>query len=146
MAYERAVQSYRKTSVETANQIKLIVLCYEGAIQAINQAKISYEQGDFESKVNHLIKAQNIIQELYSSLNREKGGIIAVNLANLYSYTLNRLVQGDVEKDLGAFDEVMSLLTELLAAWQEISTDKSAKAEFPNNSEITPVAPRGISI
>jgi flagellar protein FliS len=146
MAYERAVQSYRKTSVETADQLKLIIMCYEEAIQAIKQAKICYEQRDFEKKTKHLAKAQDIIHELLSSLNREKGGIIAVNLASLYGYTLNRLARGDLEQDMNAFDEVTLLLAELLTSWQEIASDKNAKAKLPKSIETAAVTSRGIAV
>ena len=146
MAYERAVHFYRKTSVETADQIKLIVMCYEETIQAISQAKIYFDQGEFESKSKYLVKAQSIIQELYSCLNKEKGGAIAANLASLYSYSLNRLVQGDVGKDMSAFDEVASLFTELLTGWQGIAADREAKAKLPKSLETRAVAPRGIAV
>jgi len=146
MAYERAVQSYRKTSVETADQIKLIIMCYEEAIQATKQAKTCYEQGNFENKAKHLAKAQDIIHELYSSLNSKKGGIIAVNLASLYNYALNRLVEGDVEKDMSAFDEVTFLLTELLTGWQKIAADKKAKAKLPKALGTVAVASRGMAV
>ena len=146
MAYEQAVQSYRKTSIETADQIKLIIMCYEETIQAIKQTKICYEQGDLEGKVKYLVKAQDIIHELYSSLNMDQGGIIAVNLASLYNYTLNRLVQGDLEQDMSAFDEVAVLLTELLTGWQEIAADKKAKAELPQNSAKMSAISRGVAV
>jgi flagellar protein FliS len=146
MAYERAVQSYRKTKVETADQIQLIVMCYEETVQAIRQAKISYEQWDFESKAKHLAKAQSIINELYSSLNREKGGTIAANLATIYSYALNRLVTADIEKDMNGFDEVAALLADLLVGWQEIATDKKAKDKLPKSVEATAAASRGIAV
>jgi flagellar protein FliS len=146
MAYEKAVQSYRKTRVETADQIKLIIMCYEEAIQAVKQAKTSYEQGDFESKAKHLGKAQDIIHELLSSLNREKGGIIAFNLASLYNYTLNRLVQGDLGRDMSAFDEVTQLFAELLTGWQKIAADKKARACLPKSLDTATVAARGIAV
>ena len=146
MPYERAVQSYRKTRVETADQLQLIVMCYEETIQAIRQGKICYEQGDFESKAKHLAKAQSIIHELYSSLNQEKGGTIAVNLASLYSYALSRLAQADLEKDINGFDEVAALLANLLAGWQEIAADKKAKDKLPNSVEATAAASRGIAV
>jgi flagellar protein FliS len=146
MAYERAVQSYRKTRVETADQIQLIIMCYEETIQAIRQAKICYERWDFESKAKHLAKAQSIIHELYGCLNREKGGTIAANLATLYSYALNRLVTADLEKDMNGFDEVAALLADLLAGWQEIAADKKAKDRLSKSAEATAVASRGIAV
>lgn len=145
MGYEQAVQSYRKTSVETADQIKLIIMCYEQAIRSIRQARADFDQGEFESKARNLGKAQDVINELFSSLNRDKGGEIAVNLAGLYSYMVRRLIQGDMDKDLNAFDEVVRLLEELLAAWQEISTNGKTRAQLPNNYKSAAVCSRGIT-
>jgi flagellar protein FliS len=94
-------------------------MCYEGAIDSLKLAKQKIDEKDYEVKAKAINKAQDIIEELLCSLDFEKGGIIAKNLSSLYNYMKRRIIHGDVNQDMGAIDEVIGMLTELLSAWQE---------------------------
>lgn len=119
--YCNGVQSYRKTNIITSDPLRLIIMCYEGAIDSLKQAKQKIYEKDYEEKGKAIIKAQDIIEELICSLDFEKGEEIANNLESLYRYMLNRIVEGDLNKDVGAIDEVIGMLSELLFAWQEVA-------------------------
>jgi flagellar protein FliS len=84
-------------------------------------AKTKYRGGDYEGKCNALSKAQDFISELLCSLNLEQGGVIARNLQALYNYMLARLLQGDLVRDLNAYDEVIGMLKDLKSAWESLS-------------------------
>jgi len=113
-------RAYRNTEVVTADPGKLVLMCYEGAILQLKIAKTKYQEKKFEDKGQALIKAVDFIHELASSLDFEKGGLIARNLDSIYNYVTRRILQADVTKDLGGIDEVIGLLAELLSAWKEI--------------------------
>ena len=119
--YCNGVQSYRKTNITTSDPVRLIIMCYEGAIDSLKLAKEKIKEKDYEKKAKAIIKAQDIIEELMSSLNFEKGGEIADNLESLYNYMLRRILQGDLNKDVGAIDEVIGIFSDLLSAWQEVA-------------------------
>ncbi|MCG7984204.1 MAG: flagellar protein FliS, partial [Candidatus Thiodiazotropha lotti] len=51
------------------------------------------------------------------ALDFEQGGEIANNLDMLYDYMIRRLFTANVEQDVDALDEVISLLKEIKAAW-----------------------------
>jgi len=120
--YHNGIKSYRKTEVTTSDPVKLVIMCYEGAINSLKLAKEKIKEKDYEKKSKAIIKAKDIIEELMCSLDFEKGGIIASNLSTIYNYMLRRILHGDVHKDLGAFDEVIGMLNELLSAWQEVAS------------------------
>ena len=119
--YCNGIQSYRKTNITTSDPVKLIIMCYEGAIDSLNLAKEKIREKDYEKKAKAIIKAQNIIDELICSLDTEKGGAIASNLSSLYNYMLRRIIYGDVNRDISAIDEVIGMLSELLSAWREVA-------------------------
>jgi len=118
--YKNGVQSYRETNVITADPKKLILMCYEGAIDSLKLGKQKIIEKDYEGKGRALTKSQDIIQELLCSLDFEKGGAIARNLEALYNYMLRRLLHANINKDIEAIDEVIFMLSELESAWQEI--------------------------
>jgi flagellar protein FliS len=127
--YHNGIQSYRKTNVITADPGKLVIMCYEGAIDNLIIAKQKYQQNKYEDKCNAIKKAQDIIDELLCSLDFEKGGSIAVNLESLYNYMRKRIICADVNQDMTALDEVIGMLHELLAAWKEVFTKPGKKIQ-----------------
>jgi flagellar protein FliS len=119
--YSCGIETYRKTHIITADPRRLIVMCYEGAIDQLMIAKTKYLAKDYEGKSKSLSKAQDFISELLCSLNLDQGGVIALNLKALYNYMLMRLLQGDLARDLNAYDEVIGMLKDLKSAWEALS-------------------------
>jgi flagellar protein FliS len=131
MTYGRMLNQYQKTKVKTAGKMDMVILCYEKTIQFLVQARNAYEDGEFEKKAKAFKKAMDIIEELNGSLDFEKGGQIAKNLDAIYNYLQRRLLEGDVNKDLTAFDEAIRIMGELKEAWEAIgseSTDRQGDA------------------
>jgi flagellar protein FliS len=120
--YCNGIQSYRKTNVVTSDPVRLVIICYEGAIDNLKLAKAKIKEKDYEKKAKAIIKAQDIIAELKCSLDFEKGGQVANNLESLYNYMLRRILQADLNKDVGPIDEVIGMFSELLSAWQEVAS------------------------
>jgi flagellar protein FliS len=120
------VQTYKEIQIKTANQIKLIVMLYDGAIRHINLAIECFaERHRKYDRINtHVVAAQDIISELMASLDFTKGGSLAKNLFSIYSYLNRRLLEGNLQKDEDPIREVKKLLAELREAWVEISTRK----------------------
>ena len=119
--YEAATRSYRQMNVLSADPLKLIHLCYEGAISSLKRAKEAYASQDFPAKGKALTKALDIIHELNASLDLKRGGDVAKNLRGLYLFMTHALIKADVDRDLKVFDEVIQMLEELKTAWQEVA-------------------------
>lgn len=128
-------QSYRRTKVLTADPKRLVLMCYEGTIDNLKIGKQQIAQKDYEGKARALTKAQDIIDELLCALDYEKGGSIAKNLDSLYNYMLRRIIHVDLKNDLRAVDEVIGMLTELKAAWEEIPYNGDSEIE-PENTRL----------
>jgi flagellar protein FliS len=127
--YCNGIQSYRKTNVITSDPVKLVIMCYEGAVDSLKLAKEKINEKDYEKKAKAIIKAQDIIAELKCSLDFEKGGQVANNLESLYNYMLRRILQADFNKDVGPIDEVIGMFTELLSAWQEVASRRDSEIQ-----------------
>ncbi len=119
-----AYAAYKDTNIRTASQGKLIVLLYEGAIKNLVAAKGCFtEDGKVETKNiekfgNFIMKAQDIISELQSSLDMEKGGQIASSLMSLYIYFNQELMTANISKDSKKLDFVLDKMKELSSAWE----------------------------
>jgi len=133
MTYGRMSNQYKKTSVETASKLDLVVLCYEKAIQFVMQTKEHYKNNEFEEKAVKLQKAIDFVNELKSSLNMDEGEQIAKNLDSIYTYIIKRLLSGDVKRDMAAFDEVIHIMSELKDAWVKISLGGEEQLHMEGN-------------
>ncbi len=126
MSANNPVQTYKEIQIKTANQIKLIVMLYDGAIRHLTQAIDCFGDGHrrFDLINTHVIAAQDIISELMASLDFDKGGQVAKNLFALYTYMNHQLLEANLKKDEKPVLEVKKMLSELREAWDEISTKK----------------------
>jgi flagellar protein FliS len=118
--YGNGSGAYQQTGVMTADPKRLVLMCYEEAIRNLKIAKAKYISRDYEEKAKALIKAQDCICALNSSLDFERGGEIASNLQALYNYIMHHLTEADLKRDLKAMDHIIWMLVELKSAWEEI--------------------------
>ena len=123
MGYTNAYTAYKETGVKTASQGKLIVLLYQEAVKQLAKA-LSFigadnrvEPGDIEKLNNCIVKTQEILTELMTSLDMEKGGEIAKNLMALYVFFNKELLDANIKHDRQKIESVHRMMSELTNAW-----------------------------
>ncbi|TXI89778.1 MAG: flagellar export chaperone FliS [Cupriavidus sp.] len=108
------------SEVHVASPHKLIEMLLAGALARIARAKGAIMRRDIELKIESILSACAIIENLLISLDLKAGGTIASNLASLYDYMLRRLVYANAHNDIPALEEVSRLLGEIKSAWDAI--------------------------
>lgn len=136
-----AAQKYLNTQMTITTQGELLVKLYDGAIRFLTQAKVEIEEKNYEAKGLLISKAMDVISELHSSLNKERGGEIAQNLHNLYLYANSRLMTANMRMDTSILDEVIKILSELRDAFSEI-IQQGADTTAPVQGSVRPMARR----
>lgn len=106
--------------VESASPTELVVILYDGAIRFVAQARALMPDGDREARNTALVKAQRIVGELLSTLDREAGEPVVTNLSRVYAYMLRLLVEANLHDRPEPLDEVAGLLRELREAWSQM--------------------------
>ncbi len=115
-----AINSYRQAASSEAycaTPHRLVQMLMSGALDGIANAKGSIERKEHEARHNEINWTISVVEALRGALDMKQGGEIAVNLDNLYDYLVRRLYDGDINQDVGALDEVASLLREVKLAW-----------------------------
>lgn len=108
---------YFESEVLHADPLKLVALLYRGAREAISAALIAVEKGDIAARSKQILKAWEIVRELSTSLNHEQGGPIASQLAELYTYVGQRLLDANVEQSRKPLEDAAAVLAILAEAW-----------------------------
>ena len=119
---------YQQNTVMTSNPEELTLMLYNGLIKFLNQAKVKIQDNNVQEIHNNIIKSQNIILELMSSLDMRYE--ISENLFSLYEFMNENLLQANLNKFDGGsqkIDQVLLLVKDLRDTWQEAM--KIAKLE-----------------
>jgi flagellar protein FliS len=125
--------AYKSNEITTVSQGKLIVMLYEGAIRFLSIARDNVENPRKFDTVNaNILKTQEIISELMSSLDMNKGGKIADDLLSLYVYFKKRLLEANMKKDKDILNEMIKHFNDLKTAWEEI--ERTATTATPQES------------
>ncbi|MDR2826268.1 MAG: flagellar export chaperone FliS [Deltaproteobacteria bacterium] len=124
----KAAHAYMQTNVSTTSPGELVVLLYDGAIKFLNQAKQLIAERNYAQKGIAISKAMDIINELSSVLNREKGGELAENLYKLYFWCNTRLAMANLKLDKDIIDSVIKVLSGLRSAYAQIQSLPEAQA------------------
>jgi flagellar protein FliS len=129
-------RAYRANSVLTASPGQLVLMLFDGALNALAIARIACDDisGDprrIEVVHTQLVKAQKIIAELQGTLNLEAGGEFARTMYGLYDYYDRRLVEANIKKQSAPIAEVERLMGEVRNAWSEMLGEKDKAAPAP---------------
>lgn len=125
MLNKNPYNQYKQTQITTANQGKLIVMLYDGAIKFLTIALDNMEPKKYDIVNNNIIKAQDIVTELLLSLNMDEGGEISRNLFSLYMYFKKQLLEANIKKDPQIITHIIKLLKDLRDAWDQISANET---------------------
>jgi flagellar secretion chaperone FliS len=130
---QAGANAYARVGVQTgvmgASPHRLIAMLYQGARQAVAQARMFLQQDNIGARGAAIGKAIGIIEQgLQPALNKEAGGVIAQRLDALYSYMSRRLLQANMEQDETMLVEVDNLLATLEEAWVGIAPEVAKMA------------------
>jgi flagellar protein FliS len=121
-----AVNQYQNTdnsSIAFADPHVLILRLMDGAIERIYQAKGAIQQKNTEAKGTLISKAIGIIAGLDACLDHDLENELTTRLGALYEYMNVRLLEANVENDIGKLEEVAKLIGEIRSAWVQIPQD-----------------------
>ncbi|MEA1960914.1 MAG: flagellar export chaperone FliS [Bacillota bacterium] len=130
----QAYNQYKKTTVETVAPEKLLLMLYEGVLKNIRSARKGIEDKDINRAHQEIVKAEEIILELMSTLNMDYE--ISNGLLALYRYMYDQLVQANIQKDTAILEEVEGYLSELGDTWAEAARILKTSGHMQGQTEV----------
>jgi flagellar protein FliS len=124
--YENNLES----EVMSASPVGLVQMLCHGALDAVKEARGYLRTGEIAKRSRRIGKAEAILTELSVSLDRTKGGEIAAQLVDLYSYILRRLAEANFRQTDEPLAEAERLLATLTDAWDQCGTEMYS-SHFP---------------
>ena len=112
-----AATRYLTERVLTASPAELTAMLFDAAVGALKAAARLQEAGDHTTAGQRLMKAQDIVLELRSTLN-PAAGQLTTQLDALYTYAFGQMVTANVRRDRAATLEALSVIEPLQTAWR----------------------------
>lgn len=128
----RAASAYKtvgaQSSVDGADAHQLIVLVFDGLLQALNAARGALMRGEVALKGEQIQRAVRLLEEgLKGGLDMARGGALASQLRALYDYCIERLTLANLRNDGEALAEVVRLVTPVAEGWKEMGRLRSVQ-------------------
>lgn len=113
----QAAANYLRTKVMTATPEQLQLMLYDGAIRFAEQGKAALAEKSYEASYNALSRAQKIITELQCGLKHDVAPELCGKLSALYNFVFRKLMEANIQHDLHAVDEALSILRYQRETW-----------------------------
>ncbi|EPC3541704.1 flagellar export chaperone FliS [Aeromonas hydrophila] len=129
--YKKSLKAYTTMNLQAelavADPHRVIQLMMQVCLERLAQAKGSIERRDFEGKSIAISKSMAIINGLQDSLDMSYGEV-PEQLAILYDYMKERLLDASKDMDVAAVDEVAKLMITVKSGWDGIPFEEKSAA------------------
>lgn len=119
MAMTNPYEQYKQQGVMTASPVELVVMLYDGCIKNMKIANLAIQEKDYQRANSSLIRAQEIISELITSLDFNYK--LAENLMDIYEFCLHTMADINMTKDTTLIQPLIEILADLREAWAEVA-------------------------
>ena len=114
-----AYNVYKNNSINFASKEQLLLMLCEGAVKFAKLGRQAIIDKDIKKSNDNIIRTEDIIYELMSSLDVSKGSDWAPQLMQVYDFINRRLIQANITKDVKIMDEVLPLIENIRVTWTE---------------------------
>lgn len=121
-------QNYMEDDVLEAGGCRLVILLYENALTAVQQAQVHLQKGEIRERSRMITRASEMLNELALSVDHDAGGELGKNLVELYEYLQSLLQKANSEQIEEPLTEAAELIETLLEAWRSCDLEASAAA------------------
>lgn len=139
------IAAYRTADTMGKSQIDLILMVYEGALKALRTAIAKYQDNDAEAGYEQLQQAKRFVTHLYTTLDKDKGGEVAENLAKMYVWVISQVCVIEATKDIEQIQACIKVMDNLRSGWADLkvqqagetTSDAAPVEEAPEMPELT---------
>lgn len=122
---DAAAEHYLREKVSTATPAQLTGMLFDAAVSWTRTAVARLEADDLAEARRLLLRTQDVVFELRSTLNPAAGDI-SRNLDSLYEWTLRRLMAAGSDGGPAAAREALEVLEPLQGAWRTACLRRAA--------------------
>ncbi len=125
MSYNNIAGIYRQESTHGSHPVELVGKLYEALIEDFRRAHNASDSGDIQARTSWLNHALQVLSELQSVLDHERGGEVARRLDGLYNVTRALITEANIQGKSHQFQKLIELYVPVRQAWKQVELDAS---------------------
>jgi flagellar protein FliS len=141
MNYSEIASLYRDDSARGINPVGLVVKLYDAVLEDFRRAMNAAGAGDIAGRTASVNHALQVISELQSVLDHERGGEISLRLNGLYNVTRAMLTEANLRSTPQHFQKLIEMYVPLRQAWKQAEHGTPA-SDTPMNGVSAAASPQ----
>jgi flagellar protein FliS len=121
--------SYRKSAVEGASAIGLVIALYDTLWGDLHRATEAIRSGSIERRCRELDHAILVLGQLEDWVAKKDGDDLASSLTLFYRYLRAKILEASAKQSAASLEEAMGHILHVRGAWQQ--RDMSTPASLP---------------
>ncbi len=123
--YSDPYRVHMREAILSADPIELVVMLFTGLRDSIIRARQCLREDDIRGRSDAVSNSLEILAELSATLDRDRGGDLAGNLAALYSFIAARLQEGNFQQFDAPLADAERVTITLLDGWNDLRPSAS---------------------
>jgi flagellar secretion chaperone FliS len=131
MVQSQTELSYRKSAIEGASSIGLIIALFDTLAGDLRRAAAAIRKSDIEKRCKELDHASLVLGQLASWVDLDKGGESARTLSQFYALLRATMMEASVTQSAALLDTQMETILQVRSAWHKLDTATQGHPETP---------------
>jgi flagellar protein FliS len=134
--------SYRRSAIEGASPIGLVIALYDTLSGDLRRAANAIRNNDIEARCKDLNHAALVLGQLEDWIDRKNGGELAQNLSSFYSCIRAQVMEASINKSAQLLEAQIDLISQVRSAWQQRDMSSPQALEIRTELVSAASAPR----
>lgn len=123
MDYNEIAAIYRHQGTRGNHPVELVGKLYEALLEDFRRALSAVGAEDIPARTASLNHALQIIAELQSVLDYERGGEVSQRLSGLYDVTRPLIIEANIRSDARCIQRLLDLYMPVRQAWRQVEEE-----------------------
>jgi flagellar protein FliS len=123
--------SYRKSAIEGASSIGLIIALFDTLAGDLRRAAAAIRKNDIEKRCKELDHASLVLGQLASWVDMDKGGDSAQTLSRFYAILRATMMEASITQSATVLDAQIDTILQVRSAWQKLDNAPQGPPEPP---------------
>ncbi len=123
--------SYRRSAIEGASPIGLVIALYDTLSGDLRRAASAIRNNDIEARCKDLNHAALVLGQLEDWIDHKNGGELAQNLSSFYSYIRAKMMEASLSKSAQLLEAQIDLISQVRSAWQQLDMSSLEASAMP---------------
>jgi flagellar protein FliS len=126
--------SYRRSAIEGASTIGLMIALFDTLVGDLRRASFALRKNDIETRCRELNHATLVLGQLNEWVDPVNGGESAQTLSRFYAYLRAKMMEAGVTQSAALLDTQIEMILHVRSAWQKLDVGPTETPAKPGEN------------